>query len=183
MNQTCSHLSLEQPTLIACIDALQPFGDVLQIGFGSGCAANHIQAYRPLSHTIIEADPAVAQRARRWAKDYSNVRVVEKNCHLVLPQLKLFDVIFLNDHTTELPQLFDRCTTHMRTGSCFAGFMTADCPTRSGWIEKITANPDLHYYESRSNDVLLIVITIQKAAFEYTNSSAHNCKTAAALSE
>ena len=44
----------EKPYMHACIDALKPFGDVLEIGFGLGYSAERIQTYHPKSHTIIE---------------------------------------------------------------------------------------------------------------------------------
>src|SRR5579863_5497614 len=67
----------EKPYMHACIDALKPFGDVLEIGFGLGYSATRIQEYHPKSHTIIEYDPEVAERARDWAKAYSNVTIIE----------------------------------------------------------------------------------------------------------
>ena len=33
----------EKPLMIATIDELQPYGDVLEIGFGMGYSATHIQ--------------------------------------------------------------------------------------------------------------------------------------------
>ena len=43
----------EKPYMEACIDKLQPKGDVLEIGFGMGYSATQIQKYKPKSHTII----------------------------------------------------------------------------------------------------------------------------------
>ena len=67
----------EKPYMEACIDALQPFGDVLEIGFGCGYSATRIQTFKPKSHTIIEFHPMVAQKARAWAEQYPNVTIVE----------------------------------------------------------------------------------------------------------
>ena len=39
----------EKPYMQACIDALKPTGDVLEVGFGCGYSATHIQTYHPKS--------------------------------------------------------------------------------------------------------------------------------------
>ena len=67
----------EKPYMEACIDKLQPKGDVLEIGFGMGYSATQIQKYKPKSHTIIEMDPLVIKRLKKWAKDYDNIIIVE----------------------------------------------------------------------------------------------------------
>lgn len=88
----------EKPYMQACIDALKPFGDVLEIGFGLGFSATQIQTYRPKSHTIIEYDPEVAKRARKWAEDFSNITIIESTWQEVLPSLGVFDCIFFDDY-------------------------------------------------------------------------------------
>jgi hypothetical protein len=88
----------ERPYMQACIDALKPFGDVLEIGFGLGYSAQHIQTYHPKSHTIIEYHPTVAEHARRWAKQYPHVTIIEDTWQKALPQLGIFDAIFFDDY-------------------------------------------------------------------------------------
>jgi precorrin-6B methylase 2 len=85
----------------ACIDALLPFGDVLEVGFGCGYSATHIQTYHPKSHTIIEYHPVVAERAREWAKDYPNVTIIEGTWQNALDSLGVFDCIFFDDYPLE----------------------------------------------------------------------------------
>ena len=63
----------EKPYMEACIDKLQPKGDVLEIGFGMGYSATQIQKYKPKSHTIIEMDKTVIKKLKKWAKDYDNI--------------------------------------------------------------------------------------------------------------
>src|SRR5579871_2039641 len=75
----------EKPYMHACIDALKPFGDVLEIGFGLGYSSDRIQTHRPKSHTIIEYHPEVAKRAREWAKRYPNVTIIEDTWQHALP--------------------------------------------------------------------------------------------------
>ena len=87
----------EKPYMQACIDALKPRGDVLEVGFGCGYSATHIQTYHPKSHTIIEYHPVIAQRAREWAKDYSHVTIIEDTWQHALPRLGVFDCIFFDE--------------------------------------------------------------------------------------
>jgi predicted O-methyltransferase YrrM len=91
----------EKPYMEACIDALEPFGDVLEVGFGCGYSATHIQTYHPKSHTIIEYHPVVAERARTWAKDYPNVSIVEGTWQNALDALGVFDCLFFDDYPLE----------------------------------------------------------------------------------
>lgn len=88
----------EKPYMHACIDALKPFGDVLEIGFGLAYSAERIQSFHPKSHTIIEFHPEVANKAREWAKRYPNVTIVEDTWQNALPKLGVFDCIFFDDY-------------------------------------------------------------------------------------
>ncbi|MBI2743059.1 MAG: class I SAM-dependent methyltransferase [Chlamydiales bacterium] len=88
----------ERPYMEACIDALKPSGDVLEIGFGCGYSAKRIQDYKPKSHTIIEYHPVVAERARKWAENYPNVKIVEDTWQNALDKLGAFDAIFFDDY-------------------------------------------------------------------------------------
>jgi hypothetical protein len=94
----------EEPYMNACIDALKPFGDVLEIGFGLGYSAARIQTYHPKSHTIIEFHPEVAARARDWAKQYPHVTIIEDTWQNALAQLGLFDCIFFDDYPLQSEQ-------------------------------------------------------------------------------
>lgn len=89
----------EKPYMEACIQALNPKGDVLEIGFGLGYSANAIQNHRPKSHTIIENDPVVLEQARSWAKQHPNVKIVEGSWQEQLDKLGQFDSIFFDDYS------------------------------------------------------------------------------------
>ncbi len=88
----------EKPYMHACIDALKPFGDVLEVGFGLAYSAERIQSFHPKSHTIIEFHPEVAKKAREWAKNYPNVTIIEETWQNALPKLGIFDCIFFDDY-------------------------------------------------------------------------------------
>ena len=94
----------EKPYMEACIDALQPFGDVLEIGFGCGYSASHIQTYFPKSHTIVEFHPEVIEKARRWASHYTNIHIIEDIWQNALSKLGIFDAIFFDDYPLESEQ-------------------------------------------------------------------------------
>lgn len=91
----------EKPYMEACIDALKPSGDVLEVGFGCGYSANQIQKYKPKSHTIIEYHPVVAKKARAWAKKFPHVTIVEDTWQHAIKKLGSFDAIFFDDYPLE----------------------------------------------------------------------------------
>jgi predicted O-methyltransferase YrrM len=94
-------MAWEKPYMEACIDALQPFGDVLEIGFGCGFSARHIQTYFPKSHAIIECHPQVIAKAKIWAAMHPGVRIIEDTWQNALSSLGVFDAIFFDDYPLE----------------------------------------------------------------------------------
>ena len=93
----------EKPYMEACIDELKPKGNVLEIGFGMGYSATQIQKYKPKSHTIIEMDPLVIKRLKRWAKNYGNVIIIEGTWQKEIHKLGKFDEIFFDDYPLKEP--------------------------------------------------------------------------------
>lgn len=69
-------------------------GDILEIGFGMGTSAEHIQANNPNSHIIIENHPDIIAKALEWAADKPNVTVVQKSWYDALPELATYDGVF-----------------------------------------------------------------------------------------
>ena len=90
----------EKPYMEACIDFLQPKGNVLEIGFGMGYSATAIQKYNPKSYTIIECDPIVIKKCKEWAKDYDNVIIIESKWQDVIETLGTYDSIFFDPTET-----------------------------------------------------------------------------------
>ena len=88
-------------------------GDILEIGFGMGIAADYIQANNINSHTIIENHPQVIEKLKLWAADKPNVTIVEGDWYDVKDSLSTYDGIFydtwgddnVNNFTTILPTL------------------------------------------------------------------------------
>lgn len=89
----------EKPYMQACIEALKPRGDVLEVGFGLGYSSEFIQKHHPKSHTIIESDPVVIEHLKAWAKKFPNVKIIEGTWQDKLQNLNKFDSIFFDDFT------------------------------------------------------------------------------------
>ena len=83
------------------IDALEPKGAVLEVGFGKGDAAGYIQTFTPSSHTIIEIDPVIASHAKEWSSTQKNVTVIQESWQNALSKLGRFDAVFFNDYPPE----------------------------------------------------------------------------------
>lgn len=110
----------EKPYMEACIDTLKPFGDVLEIGFGLGYAATRIQKYPIRSHTIIESDPAVIEKAKQWAKKYPNIKIVEGMWQEVITSLDIYDSIFFDDYTPLSPDEIKQLAQSAKLGANIA---------------------------------------------------------------
>ena len=73
-------------------------GDILEIGFGMGISANHIQANDINSHTIVENNPQVIEKLKSWAQDNSNVIIVEGDWYQVKDSLSTYDGVFYDTY-------------------------------------------------------------------------------------
>lgn len=89
-------MAWEKSYIEACIDALQPSGDVLEVGYGLGYGSSRIQSFHPASHTVIEAIPEAAARARK-----AGLNVIEDSWENALPKLGSFDAIFFHDYASK----------------------------------------------------------------------------------
>jgi spermidine synthase len=52
-------------------------GHILEIGFGMGISADFIQQQSIQSHTIVEVNPQILERAIEWSQDKPNVTIIE----------------------------------------------------------------------------------------------------------
>lgn len=92
----------EKDYMHECIDHLDPYGDVLEFGFGLGLSADRIMQYDINSYTVIESDPLIFNKAKKWAEKYNSakVNVVFGRWQDVIFQLGKFDCFFFD--TAEL---------------------------------------------------------------------------------
>ena len=154
----------EKPYMEACIDELKPKGNVLEIGFGMGYSATQIQKYKPKSHTIIEMDPLVIKRLKKWSKKYKNINIVEGMWQKTLSTLDDFDEIFFDDYPIEEPKnvldrkleserffmFIDICVDwHMKIGSKISAFMAKGESKYNDemFLHRIINNPRFEYSE------------------------------------
>ena len=157
----------EKPYMEACINKLQPKGDVLEIGFGFGYSATQIQKHNPKSYTIVECDPSVIERCKEWAKNYNNVTIIHAKWQEVICTNKLgkYDEVFFDDfpndithnsaisHVTEINRVhlfldFLRMY-HLKPGSKVSCYLCSDISMTQDplWRAKVINNPAWHYEE------------------------------------
>jgi hypothetical protein len=89
----------ERPYMEASIDYLAPKGHVLEVGFGCGYSATQIMKYPIESYTVIECDPLVIEKAKKWRDSYQHipVEIVEGIWQTKLSSLGIFDTIYFDD--------------------------------------------------------------------------------------
>jgi guanidinoacetate N-methyltransferase len=89
----------EKPYMEASIDFLSPIGHVLEIGFGCGYSATKIMKYPIESYTVIECDPKVIEKAKKWRENYQKipVEIIEGTWQETLSNLSIFDTIYFDD--------------------------------------------------------------------------------------
>ena len=98
-----SRMAWEKLYLETLIDHLRPVGNVLEVGFALGYAANRIQTFHPKHHTIIEPDPVIAEKAMQWIQKLSSslhqpsISVINESWEKALPELGNFNAIFYDD--------------------------------------------------------------------------------------
>jgi len=89
----------EKPWMEACVDALEPSGDVLEIGYGMGYSAERFHKYDIDSHTIVECHPTVIAQAEMWSEKYMDkVCIIRDVWQNVVDSLGKYDCIFFDDY-------------------------------------------------------------------------------------
>ena len=159
-------MSWEKPYMQACIDELQPHGDVLEVGFGMGYSANQIQKYKPTSHTIIEMDDNVITRAKLdlgfhpTLGYYDNVKWIHGTWQKELRNLGTFDYIFFDDYPLIDPKdnferkliaerffmFLDICLySHTNSGAMFSAYIH---DPKGAFKERMIRNNMIEYHET-----------------------------------
>jgi guanidinoacetate N-methyltransferase len=89
----------ERPYMEASIDFLSPKGHVLEIGFGCGYSATQFMKYPIESYTVIECDPGVIEKVKKWREKYQHipVEIIEGTWQGKLSTLGIFDEIYFDD--------------------------------------------------------------------------------------
>jgi len=140
----------ERPYMEACIDKLNPRGNVLEIGFGCGYSATQIMKYQPKSYTIIECEPVVIEKINEWKKQFNiPIYIVEGRWQEKLHTLDFFDEIFFDDYPLDITKestlmecmmshkrfkiFTDLCIqNHMHIGSKISAYLNGTAPILLG---------------------------------------------------
>ena len=100
-NKSQALMEWKKAYIESLINELHPSGNILEVGFGFGDAAKCIQSYHPISHTIIESNPQIAEEAKQWAAKNKNVTIIQDSWKNALSSLGKFESIFFNDYPEE----------------------------------------------------------------------------------
>ena len=184
------------------IDLLNPSGNVLEIGFGLGYSATQIQKYNPKSYTVIEINPSVIKKAKKWAEKYNNVTIIEGSWQKELYKLGKFNEIFFDDFPLNISQestdqyilesmnrlnLFvDLCVQqHTYVGSKISAYLndnkkiklsSSSSPFTDIYQKslKTTIPANCDYRDLNEQKVsLLLIKKVKEYDFEYANNLAH----------
>ena len=77
-------------------------GHILELGFGMGISATTIQSHNIKSHTICEIHPQIIKNLKEWAKDKSNVIILEGDWYDNIDKMKKYDGILFDTHKDPL---------------------------------------------------------------------------------
>nr|WP_241835274.1 class I SAM-dependent methyltransferase [Pseudofrankia asymbiotica] len=89
----------EYPLMRALARAVaRPGGSVLEVGFGMAISAGYVQDAGAARHTIIEANPQVADTARTWAAERPGVEIIEGRWQDVIGGLGRYDGILFDTY-------------------------------------------------------------------------------------
>lgn len=95
----------EKPYMEKCIEYLDPFGSVLEIGFGLGYSANKLCSYQNVtSYTVVECCPEVWKQFESFKENMKGLRpdlkvnIIKGRWEDVLCEGGIFDSVFFDDY-------------------------------------------------------------------------------------
>lgn len=142
--------SWETPLMAAMVDiAARTHGDVLEIGFGMGISAELFQSAGVRSHTVVELNDAVFERAEKWRAVHPDADIrLRHGCwqdHVEL--LGPFDAVFYDAYPisdeelaglTQVPfprELFRAAARLLRPGGVFT-YYSNEIDSLSRWHQR-----------------------------------------------
>ena len=132
-------------------------GDILEIGFGMGIAANYIQANSINSHTIVENHPQIIEKAKAWASDKPNVTIIENDWNTVKDKrrkicLATYDGIFYDTFADDNMDNFKSSLANLANTGCKVTWWNSVNSENNYYnidgvtYEAITVNPPTNCY-------------------------------------
>lgn len=101
-------------------------GNILEIGYGMGISANHIQSFRPTSHTIVEIHPEIARVANKWASKREGVTILQGDWYKIKSQIEErgpYDGIFYDTYGDEnTGRVVEFCISLLNKGGRFTAW-------------------------------------------------------------
>jgi|TARA_R110000803_G_scaffold204141_1_gene269988 hypothetical protein len=146
----------EKPYMEKCIQTLNPFGDVLEIGFGMGYSATAINKYPIRSYTVIEKDKDVIKKFNKWKlkQKTKKINLIEGLWQIKIPLInKKFDCIFFDD--SPAPEINVRSPRHtlfvklillkiVKHNTRLVSYSTSATPCNISWSSSDTYNKHIN---------------------------------------
>tara|TARA_Y100000593_G_scaffold72277_1_gene132753 strand:+ start:1371 stop:1934 length:564 start_codon:yes stop_codon:yes gene_type:complete len=133
-------------------------GDVLEIGFGMGLSARHIQSFYPRSHTIVECHQQILMRLYHWIahNNVKNVRVIEGKWYEKRAELSIYDGIFFDTFRDKsAPQFADCAQDLIKPGGKITFWNSTGRPENlynfKAIYHKIPINPPANTYYNETS--------------------------------
>jgi hypothetical protein len=99
----------EKPYMELCIEKLNPFGSVLEIGFGLGYSATKLCEFDAVTeYTVIECSPVVWSKFEEWKREELikrpelKINLIKGRWQDVLSIADIYDTIFFDDYINEV---------------------------------------------------------------------------------
>ncbi|WP_171099209.1 MULTISPECIES: class I SAM-dependent methyltransferase [unclassified Ruegeria] len=144
-------------------------GDVLEIGFGRGVAADFVQSHTPKSHTLIECNGAVIEDFfHPWRSQYDgrDIKLVEGFWEDTLDSLPLFDGILFHTYpltedeyvervqrsVTFAAHFFEHAAKHLNSGGRFT-YLTMEEDSLSRAHQRALLEHFAEFHVSKINDL------------------------------
>jgi protein-L-isoaspartate O-methyltransferase len=130
----------------------QNAGDILEIGFGMGIAADYIQANTINSHTIVENHPQIIEKAKAWAANKNNVTIIEGDWYTVKDSLSTYDGIFYDTFADINMDKFKDSLSNLTKSGCKVTWWNSIASENNYYnidgvtYEAITVNPPSNCY-------------------------------------
>ena len=144
-------MAWEKPYMEACIDKLNPYGSVLEIGYGLGFSAERICSFPGVTdYTVIECSPVVWEKIEEFKKRHTNINInlVKGRWQDVLCTCGIFDCIFFDDYCPEQnvdrfnPFFIECLDNHSNIGSKISCYST----NQRKYTTSCIVSDDYEYY-------------------------------------